>query len=277
MGGVTLPSGTLTFLLSDVEGSTRLWEVEREAMAVALPRSLQLVEDVASSYGGVLPVEQGEGDSRLAVFPRAADALTAAVAIQRAMAEQPWPDGAALRVRIAVHAGDARLRDERTYGGGVVHRAARLRALARGGQVLVSRAVHDLVADELPVGMELVDLGRHRLRDLSRPEEVFELRHPDLAVVEGGLRSLAAVPNTCPRRCRASSDGPTSGPNSAGFLRSTALSRSRVQAGAEDAAHPRGGRRRRRRTAGRDLAGRAFRCRRRGARGGHHPRLRRRR
>ena len=198
MGGVTLPSGTLTFLLSDVEGSTRLWEVEREAMAVALPRSLQLVEDVASSYGGVLPVEQGEGDSRLAVFPRAADALTAAVAIQRAMAEQPWPDGAALRVRIAVHAGDARLRDERTYGGGVVHRAARLRALARGGQVLVSRAVHDLVADELPVGMELVDLGRHRLRDLSRPEEVFELRHPDLAVVEGGLRSLAAVPNNLP-------------------------------------------------------------------------------
>jgi predicted ATPase/class 3 adenylate cyclase/DNA-binding CsgD family transcriptional regulator len=198
MEPVGLPSGTLTFLLSDVEGSTHLWEVAREPMAVALPRSLQLVEEVASAHGGVLPVEQGEGDSRLAVFPRAADALAAALAIQRAMTDEAWPAGAGLRVRIALHAGDARLRDERTYGGGVVHRAARLRALARGGQVLVSRAVHDLVADELPAGMELADLGRHRLRDLSRPEEVFELRHPDLPVVDGGLRSLAAVPNNLP-------------------------------------------------------------------------------
>ena len=198
MSTVGLPSGTLTFLLSDVEGSTRLWEAEREAMAAALPRSLQLVEEVASSYGGVLPVEQGEGDSRLAAFSRAADALAAALAIQRALINEPWPDGAALRVRIALHAGDSRLRDERTYGGGVVHRAARLRALALGGQILVSRAVHDLVADELPSGMELVDLGRHRLRDLSRPEQIFELRHPDLPVVEGGLRSLRAVANNLP-------------------------------------------------------------------------------
>jgi predicted ATPase/class 3 adenylate cyclase/DNA-binding CsgD family transcriptional regulator len=195
---VGLPSGTLTFLLTDVEGSTALWESARDAMAVALPRSLEIVEKIASAHGGVLPVEQGEGDSRLAVFPRATDALAAALAIERAFNDEAWPDSASLRVRIAVHAGDARLRDERTYGGGVVHRAARLRALARGGQVLVSRAVHDLVADELPEGMELVDLGRHRLRDLSRPEEVFELRHPDLPLVEGGLRSLAAVPNNLP-------------------------------------------------------------------------------
>ena len=198
MGAVGLPVGTLTFLLSDVEGSTALWENEREAMAVALPRSLEIVEQVALDHGGVLPVEQGEGDSRLAVFPRAADALVAALTIQRAMTDEAWPDGATLRVRIAVHAGDARLRDERTYGGGVVHRAARLRALARGGQILVSRAVHDLAADELADGVELIDLGRHRLRDLSRPEQVFELRHPDLALAEGGLRSLAAVPNNLP-------------------------------------------------------------------------------
>jgi predicted ATPase/class 3 adenylate cyclase/DNA-binding CsgD family transcriptional regulator len=195
---VDLPSGTLSFLLSDVEGSTALWESARDAMAVALPRSLEIVEKIASAHRGVLPVEQGEGDSRLAVFHRATDALAAALAIQRAFNDEAWPDGASLRVRIAVHAGDARLRDERTYGGGVVHRAARLRALARGGQILVSRAVHDLVADELPDGMALVDLGRHRLRDLSRPEEVFELRHPDLPLVEGGLRSLAAVPNNLP-------------------------------------------------------------------------------
>ena len=198
MDDVGLPSGTLTFLLSDVEGSTALWESAREAMAVALPRSLEIVEKIASAHGGVLPVEQGEGDSRLAVFHRATDALAAALAIEGAFNDEAWPDGASLRVRIAVHAGDARLRDERTYGGGVVHRAARLRALARGGQILVSRAVHDLVADELPEGMELIDLGRHRLRDLSRPEEVFELRHPDLPLVEGGLRSLAAIPNNLP-------------------------------------------------------------------------------
>jgi predicted ATPase/class 3 adenylate cyclase len=198
MDAMDLPSGTLTFLLSDVEGSTALWEAAREAMAVALPRSLEIVETVASAHGGVLPVEQGEGDSRLAVFARAADALAAALAIQRAMTDEAWPDGAGLRIRLALHAGDARLRDERTYGGGVVHRVAGLRALARGGQVLVSRAVHDLVADELPEGMELVDLGRHRLRDLSRPEQVFELRHPDLPRVEGGLRSLVAVPNNLP-------------------------------------------------------------------------------
>ena len=198
MDTVGLPSGTLTFLLSDVEGSTGLWETARDAMAAALPRSLEIVEKIAAAHGGVLPVEQGEGDSRLAVFHRATDALAAALAIQQAMSDEGWPPGASLRVRMAVHAGDARLRDERTYGGGVVHRAARLRALARGGQVLVSRAVHDLVADELPTGMELADLGRHRLRDLLRPEEVFELRHPDLPPVVGGLRSLAAVPNNLP-------------------------------------------------------------------------------
>ena len=94
METVGLPSGTLTFLLSDVEGSTALWETEREGMAVALPRSLQIVEEIASAHGGVLPVEQGEGDSRLAAFPRATDALSAALAIQRAMTDEPWPDGA---------------------------------------------------------------------------------------------------------------------------------------------------------------------------------------
>ena len=98
MEDVGLPSGTLTFLLSDVEGSTALRETERDAMAVALPRSLQIVEEVASAHGGVLPVEQGEGDSRLAAFPRAAGALLAALAIQRAMTDEPWPERVALRV-----------------------------------------------------------------------------------------------------------------------------------------------------------------------------------
>ncbi len=117
MEGVTLPLGTLTFLLSDIEGSTRRWEDAPDAMAAALPRSLALVDDAVAAHGGYLPVEQGEGDSRLAVFERAADALAAAVAIQRAHASEAWPAGAALRVRVALHVADARLRDERTYGG----------------------------------------------------------------------------------------------------------------------------------------------------------------
>jgi predicted ATPase/class 3 adenylate cyclase/DNA-binding CsgD family transcriptional regulator len=198
MDGVGLPLGTVTFLLSDVEGSTRCWEDATQAMATALPRSLALVDDAVAAHGGYLPVEQGEGDSRLAVFERAAEALAAAVAIQQGHASERWPEGAQLRVRVALHAADARLRDERTYGGPAVHRAARLRELGRGGQILVSRAVHDLTADDLPGDVILADLGRHRLRDLSRPEQVFEVRHPELAPVEGGLRSLAAVPNNLP-------------------------------------------------------------------------------
>jgi len=212
MESMGLPSGTLTFLLTDVEGSTHLWEVAREAMAVALPRSLQRVEEIATARGGVLPVEQGEGDSRLAVFERAADALEAALAIQRAMAAEPWPEGAALAIRIAVHAGDARLRDERTYGGGVVHRAAGLRALARGGQTLVSRAVHDLVADELPAGIDLVDLGRHRLRACPARNRSSSCATPTSRWSTGACGRLRPSPTTFRRRCRASSDGSPSGP-----------------------------------------------------------------
>jgi predicted ATPase/class 3 adenylate cyclase/DNA-binding CsgD family transcriptional regulator len=198
MDGVGLPLGTVTFLLSDVEASTRRWEDAPQAMTTALPRSLALVDEAVAAHGGYLPVEQGEGDSRLAVFERASDALAAAVTIQQLHAIESWPEGARLRVRVALHAADARLRDERTYGGPAVNRAARLRELGRGGQILVSRAVHDLTTDDLPDEVSLVDLGRHRLRDLSRPEQVFEVRHSELAPVEGGLRSLAAVPNNLP-------------------------------------------------------------------------------
>jgi class 3 adenylate cyclase/DNA-binding CsgD family transcriptional regulator/tetratricopeptide (TPR) repeat protein len=183
-----LPRGTVTFLLSDVEGSTRRWEEAPEAMAVALGRSLALVEDAVTSHGGHVPVERGEGDGRLAAFERAMDALGAAIDIQRAHAAEQWPEGASLRVRIALHAADAVVRDERTYGGAAVHRAARLRELGRGGHILLSRAVHDLIADHVRGGLTLVDLGSHQLRDLSRPEQVFELRDPTLPAIEGGLR-----------------------------------------------------------------------------------------
>jgi class 3 adenylate cyclase len=165
-----LPAGTVTFLLTDIEGSTRLWESAGEAMPGAVGRHYRILDAAIAGQGGVRPVEQGEGDSVVAAFTRARDALVAALEAQRALYAEDWPDGVALRVRMALHTGDARLRDRGNYFGAAVNRCARLRGVARGGQVLLSRATHDLVEDDLPEGVELVDLGVHRLRDLGRPE-----------------------------------------------------------------------------------------------------------
>ena len=185
-----LPAGTVTFLLTDIEGSTRLWESQPEAMALAVPRHYELLTETIAHHRGVQPVEQGEGDSVVAAFARASDALGAAVDAQRLLLEEPWADGLPLRVRIALHTGEAQLRDEGNYFGLALSRCARLRATAHGGQIVVSRGVHDLVADRLRDGVELVDLGTHRLRDLGRPEQIFGVRHPELPGEFGPLRSL---------------------------------------------------------------------------------------
>lgn len=193
-----LPAGTVTFLLTDIEGSTKLWEGAPEAMAAAVARHYEILDQAIARNCGARPVEQGEGDSVVAAFARAADALAAAVDAQRALVAEAWPEGAALGVRMALHTGDARLRDEGNYFGGAVNRCARLRAIAHGGQVLVSRATHDLVEDGLPEGIELVDLGIHRLRDLGRPEHVFAVAHLDLPAVTEPPRSLDTLPNNLP-------------------------------------------------------------------------------
>jgi class 3 adenylate cyclase len=193
-----LPVGTVSFMLTDLEGSTRLWESAPEAMALAVARHYELIDAAITRHGGVRPVEQGEGDSVVAVFTRASDALAAALDIQRAFHTEKWPDGARLKVRIAVHTAEAELRDEGNYFGRAVNRCARLRAIAHGGQVVLSRPSHDLVLDRLPKGAELVDLGMHRLRDLGRPEHVFGLLHPDLPSEFGPLRSLDVLPNNLP-------------------------------------------------------------------------------
>ncbi len=197
-GSFVLPAGTVTFLLSDIEGSTRLWETEPEAMALSVPAVYSILDQAVAGHGGVRPVEQGEGDSVVAVFPRASDALGAALAAQLALHAQAWPGGIELRVRIAVHTAEAQLRDEGNYFGVALSRCARLRAIAQGGQTLLSRAAHDLVADRLPDGVELADCGIHRLRDLGRPEHVFALVHPGLPGELAGLRSLDALPNNLP-------------------------------------------------------------------------------
>jgi predicted ATPase/class 3 adenylate cyclase/DNA-binding CsgD family transcriptional regulator len=198
--GFVLPAGTVTFLLSDIEGSTRLWGAQPDAMALAVPVHYALLSGAVGRHGGVRPVEQGEGDSIVAAFSRASDAVAAALEAQRAFAAQVWPGELEMRVRIALHTAEAQLRDEGNYFGVALSRCARLRAIAHGGQTLLSRGVHDLVVERLPDGVELVDLGTHRLPDLGRPEHVFGLHHPDLPESEEPLRSLDAVPNNLPER-----------------------------------------------------------------------------
>jgi len=193
-----LPVGTVTFLLTDVEGSTRLWEAAPQAMRTAVARHYEVLDAVISRHGGVRPVEQGEGDSVVAAFARASDAVAAALDAQCVFVREPWPEGALLRVRMALHTGEALRRDEGNYFGQAIIRCARLRAIAHGGQTVVSRTTRDLALDRLPDGVELVDLGVHRLRDLGRSEQVFGLVHPELPAGFPPLRSLEAMPTNLP-------------------------------------------------------------------------------
>jgi predicted ATPase/class 3 adenylate cyclase len=196
---VAVPSGlmTLTFVLTDVEGSTRLWEAHRQAMGGALARHDHLVSQAVANHGGRLVKAKGEGDSTFSVFASPAPAAAAALALQRALAAEPWPLPAPLAVRVAVHAGDVQEREADFYGP-VVNRCARLRAIGHGGQVLVSAVAAELVREDLPEEAYLHDLGVHRLKDLAAPERVFQLCHPDLQEAFPPLNSLEARPNNLP-------------------------------------------------------------------------------
>jgi predicted ATPase/class 3 adenylate cyclase/DNA-binding CsgD family transcriptional regulator len=181
-----LPTGTVTLLLADVEGSTRLWETQAEVMAAAIARFNQVVCDVIAAHDGVRPVEQGEGDSFVAAFARASDAVAAALELQRAPL-------APIRLRIGVHTGEIQLRDEGNYAGPTINRTARLRDLGHGGQTLLSGATEMLVLDGLPSDAWLSDLGIHPLRDLPRPERVIQLCHPDVVNEFPPLRVSKAI------------------------------------------------------------------------------------
>ena len=166
--------------MTDIEGSTKVWDASPSSAKAALELHDRIVgENVEKNRGQI--VESGrEGDSVLAVFTQARDAVACALAAQRSLQRERWPSGVEIRVRIAVHTGEAELRSGH-YVGAPLYRCARLMAVAHGGQVLVSKATEELVADGLPVGTSLRDLGLHRLRDLTRPEEIYQLIHPDLA------------------------------------------------------------------------------------------------
>jgi predicted ATPase/class 3 adenylate cyclase/DNA-binding CsgD family transcriptional regulator len=182
-----LPSGMVTLLFTDVEGSIRLWEADREAMTGASARHNRIVREQVEAAGG--RVVKTVGEAFRAVFADPFAALAAAVAVQRAVGAEPWPPGLPVRVRMAVHSGACTERDG-DYFGPVVNRAARLLAAGHGGQVLVSGATHELVAGRLPGGIGFRDLGEHRLKDLGRAERVFQVTGPGLAGGFGPLRSL---------------------------------------------------------------------------------------
>src|SRR5918912_1491339 len=192
-----LPTGTVTFLFTDVEGSTKLWERSPEQMRRALARHDQLIESLVEQHQGVVVRPRGEGDSRFAVFPRASDAVAAAAAIQQALHEQAWPVETPLRVRMALHTGEADLRDGDYYGS-AVNRCARLRAITHGGQTVLSQPTYDLVRDALPAGVALRDLGEHRLSDLARPERVYQLVGSGVPADFPPLRSLDLLPTNLP-------------------------------------------------------------------------------
>ena len=194
-----LPVGTVTFLLTDIAGSTQLWEHEpQDTMQAAVVRHYAILAAAVEAHRGVRPQEQGEGDSVVAAFARPSDALAAASAAQLALAAEPWGTSQPLRVRIAVHTGEAHLRDDANYAGQAIIRTARLRNIGHGGQVLVSGATRDLSVDQTGTRFELVSLGEHRLRDLGRPEHVWQLVHPDLPSDFDDLVTLDTVPNSLP-------------------------------------------------------------------------------
>jgi predicted ATPase/class 3 adenylate cyclase len=188
-GEEEVPAGTVTFLLTDIEGSTRLWESVPEAMEVALERHDRLLTSAIEGHGGVVVTARGEGDSVFAVFPSAVSAVEAAGACQLALAREGWPTGASLRVRMGLHTGEARAAGTDRIDHAPINRCARVKAAAHGGQVLVTKTTRDLAGGRLGGGFGLKRLGEFRLRDLAEPELIYQLTHP-------GLEADFPPPNT---------------------------------------------------------------------------------
>jgi predicted ATPase/class 3 adenylate cyclase len=190
----SLPEGTVTFLFSDVEGSTALLETHGAVMGSALASHHELFEAAVGRHDGV--IFETVGDAVYAAFARPADAVSAAVDVQRELLAHDWGPIGTLRVRIACHSGHVERRGSH-YFGPALFRASRLQALAHGGQVLVSGVTARLV-DDPPAGVELRDLGLHRLKDLGEPEQVFEVTHPDLPGAHPPIAGLDAHRHNLP-------------------------------------------------------------------------------
>ncbi len=170
-----LPTGAITFLFTDVEGSTRLWERGPEAMSQALSRHDELLREAVEFRGGF--VFKTVGDAFCVAFPNAPEAVEAAHDAQKFLLSEEWEEKGALKVRIALHTGTAEERDG-DYFGPTINRVARLLSAGHGGQILLSLTTQELGRDQLPVGAGLRDLGVRRLKDLFGPERVFQLTAP---------------------------------------------------------------------------------------------------
>ena len=188
------PSGTATFLFTDIEGSTRLWEDHPDQMGVVLAKHDRILGEVIEDHGG--QVFSTAGDAFAAGFLSAIAAVEAAIAVQTRTGGLV-AGGEPVRMRVAVHAGEVEARDGGFFGP-VLNRCARIRDAAHGGQILMSLAAEELLADRLPEQVSLLDLGEHRLRDLSRLEHVFQICHPDLNSEFPPLRSLAGMSTNLP-------------------------------------------------------------------------------
>jgi predicted ATPase/class 3 adenylate cyclase/DNA-binding CsgD family transcriptional regulator len=181
-----IPTGTVTLLLADAEGSTRLWENQATEMTAAFATLDRTLAELVGTHNGVRPVEQGEGDSFVIAFGRPSDAVACALALQQAPL-------APIRLRIGLHTGEVQLRDEFNYIGPTINRTARIRDLGHGGQTVLSGITTDLVCDRLPDDAWLADLGMHPVRDLPRPERVAQLCHPDIRNEFPPLRSARST------------------------------------------------------------------------------------
>jgi class 3 adenylate cyclase len=189
------PTGTVTFLFTDIEGSTKLWENDARAMQAALARHDEILREAIEKRGGY--VFKTVGDAFCCAFWTATDALDAALEVQRRLLSSEWEQSGPLRVRMALHTGAAEVRDG-DYFGPPVNRIARVLSAAHGGQVLLSLATQELVRDQLPTQTSLRDLGEYRLKDLFRPERVFQLLAPGLPSEFPPLRTLDAYRNNLP-------------------------------------------------------------------------------
>jgi class 3 adenylate cyclase len=182
-----LPTGVVTFLFTDIEGSTRLWEHFPDDMPAALGRHDDILRDAIADHQGA--VFRTVGDAFFAAFAAALPALQAALAAQRALYAEPWGLIGEMRVRMALHSSPVDLRED-GYVGPPLNRVSRLLSAAHGGQTLIFQVTHDLVREQLPEGVDLCDLGEHQLRDLNQPLQIFQIVADGLLVDFPPLKTI---------------------------------------------------------------------------------------
>src|SRR5436190_10630638 len=196
----TLHGNTFTFLFTDIEGSTKLWEQYPEGMRDALARHDALLEQIITAHGG--HVFKTVGDAFCAAFARPSDALDAALDTQEAMQAEPWGELETLRVRVALHTGAAQERGN-DYFGPALNRVARLLSAGHGSQTLLSQSTYEAVRSHLPPSLELRDMGERRLKDLTRPEHIYQVVVSGLPSEFPPLKTLDYRPNNLPRQTTA--------------------------------------------------------------------------